>query len=185
MFSEISLNILDIVQNSVSARASLIEITVNISNAQDSLSIIIKDNGCGMNESELLKAVDPFYTTGNKKSVGLGVPFFKMAAQLSGGRFEINSEKGKGTEVKAVFVLSSIDRMPLGDMTETIMSVITANRNTDIVYSYSVDENGFVFDTRQIRKIFGDIPCDILEVNDFIQSFLNENTAELNSGANY
>lgn len=185
MFSEISLNILDIVQNSVSARASLIEITVNISNAEDSLSVIIKDNGCGMTESELLKAVDPFYTTGKFKSVGLGVPFFKMAAQLSGGSFNIDSDAGKGTEVKAVFVLSSIDRMPLGDMTETIMSVITANRNTDIVYSYSVDENGFVFDTRKIRKIFGDFPCDIPEVNDFIQSFLNENTAELNSGANY
>ena len=168
MFSEISLNILDIVQNSVSARASLIEITVNISNAEDSLSVIIKDNGCGMTESELLKAVDPFYTTGKFKSVGLGVPFFKMAAQLSGGRFEINSKKGKGTEVIAVFVLSSIDRMPLGNMTETIMSVVKANRNTDIVYSYTVDSKGFVFDTRQIRKIFGDIPCDTPTVIDSI-----------------
>ena len=185
MFSEISLNILDIVQNSVSARASLIEITVNISNAEDTLTVVIKDNGCGMTDSELMKVVDPFYTTGKFKSVGLGVPFFKMAAQLSGGRFEINSKKGKGTEVKAVFVLSSIDRMPLGNMTETIMSVVKANRNTDIVYSYTVDSKGFVFDTRQIRKIFGDIPCDTHEVNDFIQSFLNENTAELNSGANY
>ncbi len=185
MFSDISLNILDIVQNSVSARASLIEITVNISNAEDTLTVVIKDNGCGMTDSELMKVVDPFYTTGNKKSVGLGVPFFKMAAQLSGGRFEIDSEKGKGTEVKAIFVLSSIDRMPLGNMTETIMSVVKANRNTDIVYSYTVDSKGFVFDTRQIRKIFGDIPCDTHEVNDFIQSFLNENTAELNSGANY
>ena len=133
MFSEISLNILDIVQNSVSARASLIEITVNISNAQDSLSVIIKDNGCGMTESELLKAVDPFYTTGKFKSVGLGVPFFKMAAQLSGGRFEINSKKGKGTEVKAVFVLSSIDRMPLGNMTETIMSVVKETSGQDFL----------------------------------------------------
>lgn len=185
MFSEISLNILDIVQNSVSARASLIEITVNISNAEDTLTVVIKDNGCGMTESELTKVVDPFYTTGNYKSVGLGVPFFKMAAILSGGSFEINSEKGRGTEIKAVFVLSSIDRMPLGDMTETIMSVIIANRNTDIVYSYTVDEKGFVFDTRQIRQIFGDIPCDTLEVNEFIQSFLNENAAEINSGANY
>ena len=161
MFSEISLNILDIVQNSVSARASLIEITVNISNAEDSLSVIIKDNGCGMTESELLKAVDPFYTTGKFKSVGLGVPFFKMAAQLSGGRFEINSKKGKGTEVKAVFVLSSIDRMPLGNMTETIMSVVKANRNTDIVYSYTVDSKGFVFDTRQIRKISKIVHCNL------------------------
>ena len=185
MFSDLSLNILDIVQNSVSARASLIEITVNISNAEDTLTVVIKDNGCGMTDSELMKVVDPFYTTGKFKSVGLGVPFFKMAAQLSGGRFEINSKKGQGTEVIAVFVLSSIDRMPLGNMTETIMSVVKANRNTDIVYSYTVDSKGFVFDTRQIRKIFGDIPCDILEVNDFIQSFLNENTAELNSGANY
>ncbi|MGN0611953.1 MAG: ATP-binding protein, partial [Ruminiclostridium sp.] len=83
MFSEISLNILDIVQNSVSARASLIEITVNISNAEDTLTAVIKDNGCGMTESELTKVVDPFYTTGNNKSVGLGVSFFKMAAKLS------------------------------------------------------------------------------------------------------
>lgn len=185
MFPEISLNILDIVQNSVSARASLIEITVNITNAEDKLTIVIKDNGCGMTENELAKVVDPFYTTGNNKSVGLGVPFLKMAAQFSGGSFDIISKIEKGTEVKAVFVLSSLDRMPLGDMTGTIMEVIKANRNTDIVYSYSVDGNGFVLDTRQVRQIFGDIPCDIPEVYEFILSFLNENTAEINSGANY
>lgn len=185
MFSEISLNILDIVQNSVSARASLIEITVNINNASDKLTVIIKDNGCGMTYSELKKVVDPFYTTGKAKSVGLGLPFLKMAAEISGGSFEISSEEDKGTEVTAVFVLSSIDRMPLGDMTETVMSVIISNRDIDFVYSYSVDGKGFILDTRQIGERMRCISCDIPEVYIFLESYLNENTADINSGAIY
>ena len=106
MLPEISLNILDVAQNSISAGAALTEISVVIDTASDSLTVVIKDNGCGMNEEQLKAVTDPFYTTRKTRKVGLGVPFFKMAAEITGGSFEISSAVGKGTTVKAVFGLS-------------------------------------------------------------------------------
>ena len=185
MFSEISLNILDIVQNSISARASLIEITVNIDNASDTLTAKIKDNGSGMSNEELPKVVDPFYTTGKMRNTGLGVPFFKAASEMTGGSFEISSEKGKGTRVKAVFVLSSIDRMPLGDMTSTLLLLINANSDIDFIYSYSVDERAFALDTRQLKETLGNVPVNLPEVTQYITDYLNHNTNEVNCGIRY
>lgn len=185
MFSEISLHILDIVQNSISARASLIEITVNIDNTSDTLTVIIKDNGSGMTDDELSKAVDPFYTTRTTRKNGFGVPFFKAASEMTGGSFEISSEKGKGTAVKAVFVLSSIDRMPLGNMTDTLISLIDTNCRIDFVYNYSVDERSFTLDTRQLKKILGNVSIDLPEVTVFLTRYLDDNTAEVSGGRKY
>ena len=185
MFSEISLNILDIVQNSISARASVIEITVSIDNTSDTLTVIVKDNGSGMTDDELSKAVDPFYTTRTTRKNGFGVPFFKAASEMTGGSFEISSEKGKGTAIKAVFVLSSIDRMPLGDMTDTIISLINTNCRIDFIYNYSVDERSFTLDTRQLKEILGDVPIDLPEVTVFLTRYLDDNTAEVNGGRKY
>ena len=185
MFPEISLNILDIVQNSISARASVIDIAVNIDNSADELTVIINDNGVGMNDEELSKAVDPFYTARKTRNLGLGVPFFKAASEMTGGSFEISSEKGKGTEVKAVFVLSSIDRMPLGDMTDTVLSLISSNCSIDFIYNYSVDERHFTLDTRQLKKILGKVPLNLPEVTGYLTRYLDDNTAEVNSGKKY
>lgn len=185
MFSEISLHILDIVQNSISARASLIEITVNIDNTSDTLTVIIKDNGSGMTDDELSKAVDPFYTTRTTRKNGFGVPFFKAASEMTGGSFEISSEKGKGTAVKAVFVLSSIDRMPLGNMTDTLISLIDTNCRIDFIYNYSFDERSFTLDTRQLKKTLGNVPIDLPEVTVFLTRYLDDNTAEVSGGRKY
>ena len=74
--TELSLNILDIAENSVKAGASLTEITVSVMSADNLLEIIIRDNGCGMTEEQVKKVIDPFYTTRTTRKVGLGVPFF-------------------------------------------------------------------------------------------------------------
>ena len=185
MFSEISLNILDIVQNSISARASVIDITVNINTYSDTLTIVITDNGCGMSKEKLLKVVDPFYTTRKTRKNGFGIPFFKAAAEITGGSFKINSEKEKGTTVKAVFVLSSIDRMPLGDMTSTLISLINANCRIDFIYNYSVDEKSFTLDTRQLKATLGDIPINLPEITQYITDYLSENIREVNGGVKY
>lgn len=185
MFSEISLHILDIVQNSISARASVIEITVSIDNTSDTLTVIIKDNGCGMTDEELSKAVDPFYTTRTTRKNGFGVPFFKAASEMTGGSFEISSEKGKGTQVKAVFVLSCLDRMPLGNMTDTLISLINSNCRTDFIYNYSVDERSFTLDTRRLRKILGNVPLDLPEVTGYLTRYIDGNTADISGGKKY
>lgn len=121
---EISLNILDVAENSTRAGASLVEITVDADTVSDRLTIVIKDNGCGMTREQVSQVTDPFFTSRTTRKVGLGVPFFKYAAESTGGSFSIESRLGEGTEVTAVFVLSHIDRMPLGDITSTIHTLM-------------------------------------------------------------
>ena len=179
MMTEISLNILDVAQNSVRAEASLIEISVAIDSKADRLTVIIKDNGCGMSEEQVMSVIDPFFTTRTTRKVGLGIPFFKQSAEITGGSFSIKSEIGVGTVTEAVYVLSSIDRMPLGDMTQTIHSLVTMNTHIDFLYTYSADGRSFVLDTREFREILGSGDFDLPEVSAFIKDFLKENHAEV------
>lgn len=185
MLPEISLNILDVAQNSISAGAKLTEISVSIDSAADTLTVCINDDGCGMTPEQVSAVTDPFYTTRKTRKIGLGVPFFKMAAENTGGCFEVSSEVGVGTKVKAVFGLSHIDRMPLGDMTFTIHTLVTLNCDIDFVYNYSVDEKRFTLDTRQFREILGNVPFNVPEVSEYIKSYLNDNSEEVNGGKSY
>lgn len=179
MMTEISLNILDVAQNSVRAEATLIEISVAADTVQDRLTVVIKDNGCGMSEEQVRNVTDPFFTTRTTRRIGLGIPFFKQSAEITGGSFTIKSELGVGTVTEAVYVLSSIDRMPLGDMTQTIHSLVTMNTHIDFLYTYSVDDKSFVLDTREFREILGSGDFDAPEVSAFIKDFLKENHAEV------
>lgn len=180
---EISLNILDIAQNSVKAGASLIQISVVIDLPADTVTIEIKDNGCGMTKEQLRQVEDPFYTTRTTRKVGLGVPFFKHAAQAAGGGFSIESGVGTGTRVLAVFTYSHIDRMPLGDINRTMHTLICFNTHIDFVYTYQYNHRSFTLDTREFKKILGDVRLDEPEVSDYILAFLNENKDEIDGGA--
>jgi len=130
---ELSLNILDVAQNSVRAGATLTEITVDEQPADDRLTISIRDNGCGMAPEQVRQVTDPFFTTRTTRRVGLGVPLLKMAAELTGGSLEITSEPGRGTSLRAVFGLNHIDRMPLGDIAATICSLVQCNPDIDFL----------------------------------------------------
>lgn len=177
--TELSLNVLDVAQNSVKAGAKLVEITVSADTQTDRLVITIKDNGCGMSEEQVTKVIDPFYTTRTTRKVGLGVPFFKLACENTGGSFEIKSTINKGTLVTAIFVMSHIDRMPLGDMTETMYSLVTMNTDIDFVYNYRVNDKEFIMDTREFREVLGGIPLNNPEVSDYIREYLSENKSEV------
>lgn len=182
MMPEISLNILDVAQNSVRANASLIEISVIADRKKDTLTVIIKDDGCGMTDAQLSQVTDPFYTTRTTRKVGLGLPFFQFAAQTTGGTFDIRSSLGKGTVITAVFCLSNIDRMPLGDMTGTMHALITLNTGIDFLYTYTVDEHSFSLDTRQLKEILGNISLKTPEVSAYIRDYLQENKGEVDNG---
>jgi len=182
MLTEISLNILDIAENSVRADASLIEIYVSASEAKDELVVVIKDNGCGMTPEQLKKAEDPFFTTRTTRKVGFGLSFFKQAALLTGGSFSIESEPSVGTSVKADFGLSHIDRMPLGDITATIHNLVVFRKDIDFYYTYRINDREFVLDTRKLREILGDVPFDTREVSEYIREFLIENKKEIDCG---
>ena len=179
MMQELSLNVLDVAENSVRANATLIHILVEEDTAADRLTIVIRDNGKGMTQEQVQTVIDPFYTTRTTRKVGLGIPFFRMAAQLSGGDLTIQSEVGKGTTVTAAFGLSSIDRMPLGDMNGTVSTLVQCNPHIDWVYTRRLDGRELVMDTRQFREILGEVPLDSPEVLQFLRDYLEENTAEL------
>lgn len=185
MMTELSLNVLDVVQNSIRANADFIKIRVEIDSKGDILTISIVDNGCGMSKDQIKKAEDPFFTTRSTRSVGLGVPFFKYAAEAAGGRFHIESEPDRGTKVTAKFVLSHIDRMPLGDMTSTMHTLITLNTEIDFLYVYQVDEKSFTLDTRKFREILGDMPFHVPEVSSYIKEYLIENHKEIDAGRTF
>lgn len=182
MMTEISLNVLDVAENCIRADASLVEISCLADTASDRLTVVIKDNGCGMSGEKLKAVTDPFFTTRTTRRVGLGVSFFKLSAELTGGSFGIESQEGVGTVVTAVYVISSIDRMPLGDMPSTIHSLVTLNLSVDFVYTYTVDGSSFTLDTREFREILGDVPFDSGEVSAYIKEYLDENTAAVNAG---
>lgn len=179
MMTELSLNVLDVANNSIRAGASLIVINIDINTKEDTLSILIQDNGKGMTKEQLTQVEDPFFTTRTTRKVGLGVPFFKLSALAAEGTFEINSAPKKGTTVLATYRLSHIDRMPLGDINSTIHTLITLNPNIDFLYSYHYNENRFELDTREFRKIIGDIPFSTKEISTYIKEYLTENKQEV------
>ena len=183
--TEISLNILDVAENSTRAGASLVTIRVEADTGCDRLTVAIEDNGCGMTKEQVEHVTDPFFTTRTTRKVGLGVPFFKYAAESTGGSFTIESEPGKGTTVTAVFVLSHIDRMPLGDISSTIHTLIVYHPETDFCYTYRYDSKSFTLDTRQFREVLGDVPFDTPEISAYIMDYLSENKAETDDGAVY
>jgi hypothetical protein len=176
--NEISLNILDVAENSVTADASLCEIDVSADSTEDTLTVVIKDNGKGMSEEVVKKVSDPFYTTRTTRKVGMGTSLFKMAAECTGGRFEICSALGNGTTVTAVFGLSHIDRMPLGDITATIHTLVTMHTGLDWVYRFSYDALSFELDTREIKAVMEGVPMNDPDVSGFVKEMLTENHTE-------
>ncbi len=178
MLPEISLNILDITENSVKAKATKIVIDVFADFKKDTLTVDIIDNGCGMTEEQLKNVTNPFFTTRTTRKVGLGIPFFKMAAESTGGSFDIKSELNVGTTVNAVFTLSHIDRMPMGDITLTMWQLITMHEDINFVFNYKVDEKGFTLDTKEFREVLGDISFTEPEVSAYIKEYLKENITE-------
>ena len=171
---ELSLNVLDIAQNSLSAGATLVEITVTEDTAADQLTIVIKDNGRGMTGEQVRRVSDPFYTTRTTRKVGMGIPLFRMAAEMAGGGLEIQSEPGKGTCVQADFTLSHIDRMPLGGMTGTISTLIRLNPAVAFFYRHQRDGREAVLDTRELRQVLEGVPLDAPDVMEWIEGSLTE-----------
>ena len=180
---ELSLNILDIAQNSLSAGATLVTLTVEEDSAADSLTLRVEDDGRGMDADTLQRVRDPFYTTRTTRKVGMGIPLFRMAAEMTGGSLDIVSEPGKGTAVTASFSLSHIDRMPLGDMAGTVTALIRLNPGVDFVYRHTVDGRSFEMDTRELRAQLGDVPLSEPDVMEWIDGYLREQEDSLGGTA--
>ena len=180
---ELSLNVMDVAQNSVRAEASVVRITVTESDRDDRLTIEIADNGCGMTQEQVQQVIDPFFTTRTTRKVGLGVPLFKLSAEQTGGSFDIQSEKGKGTTTTASYVKSHVDMTPLGDINSTVKILIQCNPDIDFVYTCTTDNGSFTLDTRELREVLGDVSLDTPDVLEWIADYLEENTKSIYGGA--
>ena len=177
---EISLNILDIVQNSIRADATIIEVMIEEAPSSDVFSFTVKDNGCGMDEEMVKRVTDPFVTTRTTRKVGLGISLLKSLAQQAGGDIKLESQVGVGTVIRADFSYSHIDRQPLGDISAVMVSLISMNPQIDFVYSHSFEKEGFTLDTRELRKILGEeVSLSEISVATWIGEYINENLGHM------
>lgn len=177
---ELSLHILDIVQNSLHAGASEISISVVEDFRKNLLSIQIGDNGKGIPEDKLMNLLDPFFTT-KKKKTGLGIPMLKQHAEMAGGDLQVESKVGKGTILTATFQHDNLDRQPMGDLTGTIIGLIRANPEICWKYKHRVNEREFLLDTNEIKAELDDVPINSREVLNFIEEFIRDNLNELST----
>ena len=172
---EISLNILDITENSVKAGATLTEIYIDES--ADTLTLTIKDDGCGMDEETVESVIDPFYTTRKTRKVGLGIPLLKMACEQTGGSLSITSSidaVGHGTTVRATFLKNHIDFTPLGDVTSSIVTLIQGHPDTDFLFRHTKEDKIVELDTRALRSVLEDVPLNTYEVILWIRENLED-----------
>ena len=128
-----------------------------------------------MTDEQIKSVTDPFYTTRTTRKIGLGIPLFKMAAEMSGGSFKIESTVGVGTKIYTSYIHSSIDRMPVGNINETVSMLIRMNPDIDFVYTHTFNEKSYSLDTRELREQLEDVPLDTPEVIDWINEYLTEN----------
>ena len=180
---ELSLNILDITENSVKAGATLTEITIRESETK--LTITIKDDGCGMSR-EMVEAVkDPFCTTRTTRSVGLGIPLFILSAEQTGGFVEITSKQADekdpthGTTITAHYNKDHIDFTPLGDVISTVTTLIQGHPDRDFLFVHTKADGEVRLNTRELREILIDVPLDSFEVLQWISENLKEQYNEI------
>ena len=175
---ELSLNILDIAENSVKAGASLTEIIIE--EDADTLTLTIRDDGCGMSDETLRSVVDPFYTTRTTRSVGLGIPLLKLACEQTGGSLDIRSKQktdeseDHGTTVEARFLKNHLDFTPLGDVISTITTLVQGHPDRDFLFIHRTEGKEVSVDTRSLREVLEDVPLSSYEVLLWIREYLEE-----------
>jgi len=172
-------HILDIVQNSVRANATLIEIMVEEDKKNDLCVLKITDNGCGMNKEILEQATNPFFTTRKTRKVGLGLSLLKQNAEMANGRFNIRSEINKETEVEATFQHSHFDRPELGEIWDTFYLTMLGNKNVEFIYSHKTNKGSFKISSAEIRKNTEGVSLQHPEIREAITDLIKNNIANI------
>ncbi len=178
---ELSLHILDIANNSVTANADFIEIVIEEDLPLNKLIITISDNGKGMDSKLLAQVRDPFTTSRKTRQVGLGIPLFENAALICGGSFDIKSAPDSGTTVTAAFEHNHIDRQPLGDIVSTLITLIASNPELDFAYKHFKNEKSTEIDTRSIKQLLREVPINTPEVTLWLRDYIKDALDDLMS----
>ena len=172
---DLSMHIMDILQNSTRAGATEVTLEVLEDAAADTLTIRFIDNGCGMDAETVQKVINPFFTTRTTRKVGLGLPLLKQNTEQTGGSLDIQSEKGKGTTVTAVFGRSHLDRPPMGDLAGTIVLTASAYPDIRFIFHYNNGETDYVFDTVEVNEALDGISIQEPEVIQYLKEMIQEN----------
>lgn len=179
---ELSLNILDITENSTKAGAK--NVGISIIETDKTLTMSVSDDGCGMMPDFLRSVTDPFTTTRTTRKVGLGIPLLKLAAEQTGGNVTIESKHESlhpddhGTTTTALFCKDHLDFTPLGDMISTLTTLIQGHPDVDFLYEHASPERSVRLDTKELREVLGDVPLDSFEVICWIKDYLTEQYSE-------
>lgn len=176
---EIALHLLDIAENSVAADARTVTLAITEDLKNDRLELAVQDDGKGMNPELVAQLGDPFVTSRTTRQVGLGIPFLKAAAEACNGGLCITSAVGRGTRLEAHFQRSHIDRMPLGDLAGTLLTLIVAYPHVHWIMRYQADAAAFVFDSEPIRQVLGDVPLTEPAVLGCVRKMLEQGVAEV------
>jgi hypothetical protein len=176
---EIALHLLDIAENGVAAGARNIAITVEEDLQNDRLRATVQDDGRGMDEQLLSRVTDPFVTSRTTRKVGLGIPLLKAAAEACNGSLRIVSVFGQGTRLEVDFQRSHIDRMPLGDIAGTVLTLVVAYPNLHWVFHYRVNGKDFRFDDEPIKQELEGIPFTEPSILTFIRELLEEGVRDV------
>jgi anti-sigma regulatory factor (Ser/Thr protein kinase) len=176
---DLSLHILDLVENAIAARAKKIGISIIEESKRDQLVIEIKDDGIGMDEEVSQKATDPFFTTRTSRRVGLGLSLLAQSAQEAGGMLHIESELGKGTKVTAVFQYHHIDRKPLGSMVETMTTLLLGNPELDISYTHEKEGKSYILNSQVLKERFKDRSLTDPEAIQWLRKHLKEGLKQI------
>jgi anti-sigma regulatory factor (Ser/Thr protein kinase) len=180
---EIALHILDIAENSIAAGANRVEITVEENLAGNRIHISVQDDGRGIDEQTLAHITDPFMTSRTTRVAGLGIPFFKAAAEACNGGLQIASTSGKGTRLEAEFERDHIDRMPLGDLAGTLLTLVVGFPEAHWLFHYRIDGQAFTFDNEPLKKELGDIPLTEPSILRFIREILKDGISSVQRAA--
>jgi len=177
--NDLSMHILDIIQNSLSAGASVIELDVCEDVKNNLLAIAIKDNGKGMTPEQVAQVTDPFFTSRTTRKVGMGLPLYRQTAEQSGGALKVESETGVGTTVAATFVYDHIDRPPTGDLANAVVLMMSANPDHLFKFTYKYNDKSYSIDTREINEALDGMPIHDVQVINMIQQIIEDNMAAL------
>jgi anti-sigma regulatory factor (Ser/Thr protein kinase) len=176
---DLSLHILDLVENAIAAKAQKIEIWIREEPDEDRLTVEIRDDGIGMDKEMREKAVDPFFTTRSSRRVGLGLSLMAQAAREAGGELRIESEPGEGTKVTATFQYSHVDRKPLGQMIETMTTLLLGNPELVITYIHEREGKSYVLNSQILKERFNHRPLTDPEVIHWLKKNLKEGLAQI------
>ncbi len=176
---ELALHLMDIAENSVAAKASRIEIDVIEDSQRDRLWMCVEDDGCGMDAEMVAKVIDPFVTSRTTRKVGLGIPLLKEAAEACNGYLTITSQPGTGTRLEVEFQHSHIDRMPLGNLPDTILSLVIGHPQVNWVFNYQVDGRSYQFDDQPIKDTLDGVPLTEPDILAYLRDSLYQGVQQI------